>query len=178
MKNTKISLILMASILITSLPLLGCSDDRTDIVPSLETTKSISQVLTASEIADRLIFTFPQLTLFKRSATVDISIERAGNDQSGKMAMSLNMDGSINTTDKEMVMDIVANMDFNLMSIQNMMIKIYMIDGWTYYGINISGENGQWVKTDNSDFTELFLNKQNQLTSQLEFIKTATSITY
>ena len=176
MKNTKISLILMASILIMSLLLFGCSDDRSDTISASGTTKSTSQVLTAREIAERLISTYPELTSFKTSATIDISMERTGDDQAGKMALLLNMDGSINTSDKEMVMDIVTNMDINLMSIQNMMTKIYMIDGWTYYGVNIYGEDERWVKTDNSDITELFLNQQNKLTSQLDLIKYATTI--
>ena len=157
-KNILMVCSILLLVLIMSLGLAGCGGG-----------------VSAEEITLNAISTSAELTTVKFEMSMAMDLEVTGGSDPGKFTMSGDSAGSMDLTDMEMQMSIIANMAFPG-SDGDMQIEedMYFTGGWLYMRMSMPGEDDQWIKQEISEDVWM---SDNPLDQQLEFLETAFEVT-
>ncbi|MFH1381796.1 MAG: DUF6612 family protein [Chloroflexota bacterium] len=146
----------LALVLLLPLSLLGCTSD-----------------LSAEEITANVIDAYQKVTTTRMDMTLNAATEMTTTNQSIKFNMLENAVASINVAEKQMEMAMNITMDMPGQGTQDMAMDVFVISDWIYMKVGLP-QGDQWLRMRLSD--ELW-SQQDQLTQQIEFLKTAIKVT-
>jgi len=128
---------------------------------------------TAEDIKAETIAASASVNSVSMTMDMNMDINVTGGAQAGNMTMDTQMSISADIAKKEMYMAASMNYNVPIIGSQNVNAEYYLTDGWMYVKVPVGGQD-QWVKTK---FDEQQWNTQNQLSQQIELLKSALSVT-
>ena len=128
--------------------------------------------LTDQQIVSKVIETANSVKSVKLGMNLSDNMEVAAGSQSENMSVKETGTASVNNVTKEMIMKATMDMDVPNTGKQTMTMDEYLTGGYIYMKANLTGTD-QWtkMKIDESQWTS-----ENQLAQQVEFLKSAISI--
>lgn len=104
-----------------------------------------------------------------------MTIEVKGGSDPGTIIVSASRTGFMDMVNQ--AMRVTADIDLTVTGTGSRYweTEVYVVDGWTYYGVNVPDEGEQWLKTE---LTEAMWQQYDQLGPFLELLATASDIDY
>jgi hypothetical protein len=128
--------------------------------------------LTDQQIVSKVIETANSVKSVKLGINLSDNMEVAAGSQSENMSVKETGTASVNNVTKEMVMKATMDMDVPNTGKQTMTMDEYLSGGYIYMKANLTGMD-QWTKMK---VAESQWTSENQLAQQVEFLKSAISI--
>lgn len=152
----------------------GCGSPSSE--PSGQTTGSTApgKTLTAQEIASKSVSAYATLTAVKMGMDMTMALETTGGEQPLKINMVADGAGSIDMANTAMQLTMNVDMEMPVLGKQKVLSDMYMVGGWIYQRLGVPGLGDQWMKMK---LDEAMWQQQNQLSQQIEFLKTAVEVT-
>jgi hypothetical protein len=135
---------------------------------------SCAKELSAQEITTNAVSACPEIDTFRMDMNITADIEVIGGNEPGRFTMLENLTGSVNLPSTEMQMTGNVNIDIPGAGKQDISMGMYIVNGWMYMRIGLPQGGEQWMKMKLNN--ELWT-AQNQLSQQIEFLKTAIEVT-
>ena len=136
----------------------------------------------SQEEIDRLVANtidaYPEVTTVKFDMDMLMTLEVTGGTDPMKMTMAMGGSGAIDSTELEMQMTMDMMMDIPGLFKESMTTDCYIVGEWMYVKVAIPGVGEEWVreKVTADVWQEQF--DTTQIEQQIEFLKTATLISY
>jgi hypothetical protein len=153
----RLMVVVLALTLVMSSVFLGCAKE-----------------LSAQEIQTNALSACPEIDTFRMEMNITADIEVIGGDEPGRFTMLENLTGLVNVPGTEMEMTGTISIDIPDTGKQDISMGIYIVSGWMYMRMDLPQVGEQWMKMKLN--TELWT-AQNQLSQQVEFLKTAVEVT-
>jgi len=128
--------------------------------------------LTDQQIVSKVIETANSVKSVKLGMNLSDNMEVAAGSQSENMSVKETGTASVNNVTKEMIMKATMDMDVPNTGKQTMTMDEYLTGGYIYMKANLTGTD-QWTKMK---VAESQWTSENQLAQQVEFLKSAISI--
>ena len=128
--------------------------------------------LTDQQIVSKVIETANSVKSVKLGMNLSDNMEVAAGSQSENMSVKETGTASVNNVTKEMMMNATMNMDVPNAGKQTLTMDEYLTGGYIYMKANLTGTD-QWTKMK---VAESQWTSENQLAQQVEFLKSAISI--
>jgi hypothetical protein len=129
---------------------------------------------TAEEIITNVQNAYGKVNTVSFEANATMAMEMTGRTDAGKIQVAMDLAGQMDIADKAMKMTGEVSTDIPDMGNQKIAMDMYMLGGWMYMKVGIPTEGEQWMKMKLDD--QLW-DQQQQLASQIEFLKSAVKVT-
>ncbi len=130
--------------------------------------------LSTQDIIDKTISAYSSVQTVKMSSDMSMNMDMVGGDEPMDVQMDMDMNGSMNIKDTELFLTMSMEMDIPVEGKQTISSEIYIVDNWVYTKVDVPGVGNQWIKTE---LDSAAWAQQDQLTQQIELLKTAIDIT-
>lgn len=179
-KHTKVMLLLAAMVVTVPLAALGCSAASSQPATASSATTISTAALTPQEIAANAVNAYSQVQTVQMGMDMTMSTEIAGGSQPGKVDTTVNGSGSLDIPSQQA--NIGMNVSANITGMgttaatgtQQASTQVIILNNWIYTKVDVPTKGAQWYKTP---LTQQLWDQQNQLSLQLDLLKTAVQVT-
>ena len=130
--------------------------------------------LTAQEVIGKTVGAYSSVQTVKMTSTMSMNMDITEEGKTTEASIDIDIDGSMNVKETEMAMTMSMEMDIPEMDKQSVSYNMYIVDNWMYMRIEAPVVGEQWIKSELDMETWA---QQNQLSRQIELLKTAIGVT-
>jgi hypothetical protein len=104
-----------------------------------------------------------------------MTMEAKGGSDPGTMTIDMSGTGAIDIINQTMLMNLSMDISVPDGDSQSVSAEIYVLEGWMYTGMSITGSDEQWAKIA---LTEPMWQQQDELGQYMELLETAVEVKY
>lgn len=167
----------------------GCGEEETTPVSTSPAT--VQPATTTAELTQQQLqkiyndstFALQNIDTYKFDMDMDMSMEVTGGDEPGEMTMKISTTGAYDKKANEMFMDMSMKMDMPMdldtdspgLNMDNISMKMYILDGYMYMNMDMLGMGDQWIKTSYSEeIAKMY--SLNMVDQQIELLESVTDV--